>query len=258
MKKLLLTLLIAFAVATPAHAKMNVVATLPWIGDLASELGKDKINVKVLVKPSQDPHYVEAKPSMILAARKADIIMYDGLDLEIGYLPLILESSRNPKLMPGKTGNFDCSQFVKVIEKQTTVDRSMGDVHPLGNPHYHFSPSNVLRVADGMARLLAEADLLRGIGIRRVVLRVVVTSVDLDPRPLRDRDRFLAAVARLPVEVVPGHVEEDLLGTVGKERHVLEGLPAHVRVREDAVELDVAVDGHLGVHARVRIVRLDV
>jgi zinc/manganese transport system substrate-binding protein len=101
---------------------------------------------------------IEAKPTMILAARKADIIMYDGLDLEIGYLPLIIESSKNPKLMPGKIGNFDCSQFVTVVEKPTTVDRSMGDVHPLGNPHYHYSPSNVLLVAEGMSRLLADAD----------------------------------------------------------------------------------------------------
>ncbi len=158
MRKILLTILTLFAFATPAFAAVNIVATLPWIGSLAQELGKDKVSVTVLVKPSQDPHTIEAKPSMILAARKADIIMYDGLDLEIGYLPLIIESSRNPKLMPGKEGNFDCSQFVRVIEKPSTVDRSMGDVHPLGNPHYHFSPANVLRVAEGMARLLASED----------------------------------------------------------------------------------------------------
>ena len=149
---------LSLTLTTPAFAGLNVVATLPWIGSLAHELGKNKINVTVLVKPSQDPHTIEAKPSMILAARKADIIMYDGLDLEIGYLPLIIESSKNPKLMPGQIGNFDCSQFVRVIEKPTTVDRSMGDVHPLGNPHYHFSPTNVLHVAEGMSRLLAEAD----------------------------------------------------------------------------------------------------
>jgi zinc/manganese transport system substrate-binding protein len=118
----------------------------------------DKINVTVLAKPGQDAHVLEAKPSMILAARKADIIMYDGLDLEIGYLPLIIESSKNPKLMPGQPGNFDCSQFITVLEKPSTVDRSMGDVHPLGNPHYHFSPSRVLRVAEGMAKLFANAD----------------------------------------------------------------------------------------------------
>jgi len=158
MKKTFLAFLLSLIIASPAFAGMNVVATLPWIGSVARELGKEKVNVTVLVKPSQDAHMIEAKPSMILAARKAEIIMYDGLDLEIGYLPLIIESSKNPKLMPGKNGNFDCSQFVAVVEKPTTVDRSMGDVHPLGNPHYHYSPSNILRVAEGMARLLTEAD----------------------------------------------------------------------------------------------------
>jgi zinc/manganese transport system substrate-binding protein len=153
---LYLVLLLAFT--SPAFAGINVVATLPWIGSLAKEIGKDKIEVTTLVKSNQDAHMIEAKPSMILAARKADIIMYDGLDLEIGYLPLIIESSKNPALMPGKIGNFDCSQFVTVLEKPTTVDRSMGDVHPLGNPHYHLSPSNVLRIAEGMSRLLAETD----------------------------------------------------------------------------------------------------
>ena len=150
MKKLLFSLLLVVTLSTPAYAKLNVVATLPSIGNLASELGKDKINVKVLVKPSQDPHYIEAKPSMIVATRNADVLMYNGLDLEIGYLPLLIESSRNPGIQPGQPGNFDCSRFVNVIEKQPTADRSMGDVHPLGNPHYHFSPSNVLRVASGM------------------------------------------------------------------------------------------------------------
>jgi zinc/manganese transport system substrate-binding protein len=158
MRKIFLSIALLLTLTTPAFAGLNVLATLPWIGSAAKEIGKDKINVSVLAKPSQDAHFLEAKPSMILAARKADIIMYDGLDLEIGYLPLIIESSKNPKLMPGQQGNFDCSQFITVLEKPTTVDRSMGDVHPLGNPHYHFSPSRVLRVAEGIARLLADAD----------------------------------------------------------------------------------------------------
>ncbi len=158
MKKIIITLLFSLLVSTPAFAKINIVATRPWIGSVVKEIGKDKVNVTVLAKPNQDAHYLEAKPSMILAARKADMIMYDGLDLEIGYLPLVIESSRNPKIMPGRPGNFDCSRFVAVLEKQGTVDRSLGDVHPLGNPHYHFSPSNVLKVAQGMAQALAEAD----------------------------------------------------------------------------------------------------
>jgi zinc/manganese transport system substrate-binding protein len=95
---------------------------------------------------------------MILVARNADMLIYNGLDLEIGYLPLLIESSRNPRIQPGKTGNLDCSQFINVIEKPETVDRSMGDVHPLGNPHYHFSPSNILRVIRGMAQELSKID----------------------------------------------------------------------------------------------------
>src|SRR5574341_1977686 len=117
MRKIFLSFILLSILATPAFAGMNVVATLPWIGSLARELGKDRINVTVLVKPSLDPHMLEAKPSMILAARKADIIMYNGLDLEIGYLPRSLESSKNPRLMPVKIDNFDCSQFVSVVEK---------------------------------------------------------------------------------------------------------------------------------------------
>jgi zinc/manganese transport system substrate-binding protein len=144
--------------ASPAMAKLNVVATLPWIGSLAGDMGKDKINVTTLVKPNQDPHYVEAKPSMILEVRRADLLLFNGLELEIGYLPVLVESSRNPKIQPRTPGYFDCSQFVEVIEKPEAVNRSMGDVHPLGNPHYHLSPKNILRVAGGITEILASAD----------------------------------------------------------------------------------------------------
>jgi zinc/manganese transport system substrate-binding protein len=158
MKKIIMTILIMLTFSTPALAKVNIVATLPWIGSLANEIGKDKVAVKVLVKPSQDPHQIEAKPSMILAVRSADILIYNGLDLEIGYLPLLIESSRNPKIQPGQAGNLDCSQFIKVIEKHETVDRSMGDVHPLGNPHYHLSAQNILGVARGITQVLSGLD----------------------------------------------------------------------------------------------------
>jgi zinc/manganese transport system substrate-binding protein len=144
--------------AGPAFSKLNVVATLPWIGSIASEVGREKITVTTLVKPSLDPHQIEAKPSMILAARKADIIMYNGLDLEAGYLPLLVESSKNPRIQPGRPGNLDCSRFVSVIERQPGADRSMGDVHPLGNPHYHLSPRNMSSVADGIAGALSYVD----------------------------------------------------------------------------------------------------
>lgn len=157
-KRIFFTILMLLTFVTPALAGINAVVTLPWIGSIAREIGKDKINVIVLVKPNHDPHFVEAKPSMILAASKADIIMYNGLDMEAAYLPLIITSSRNSKIQPGQKGNLDCGQFVNAMERAVSVDRSQGDVHPLGNPHYHLSPSNMARVAEGMTDALAAID----------------------------------------------------------------------------------------------------
>lgn len=158
LKKTSLWVLCALFFAAPAGAGLNIATTLPWIGSIASEIGKDKVSVSSFVKPSQDPHFVEAKPSMILAVRKADILMYNGMDLEIGYLPVLVESSKNPKIQPGNPGNFDCSKFIEPIEVPTSIDRSMGDVHPQGNPHYQLSPKNVRRVAEGIAGILARND----------------------------------------------------------------------------------------------------
>jgi len=158
MKKIAMIVFLLTLLATSAFAKVNVAATLPFIGSLAKEIGGDRIEVTSLIKPNQDPHYVEAKPSMILAARKADILMYNGLDLEIGYLPVIIESSKNPNIQPGKPGNLDCSRYVTSIEKLSSADRSMGDVHPLGNPHYLNSPRNIARVVEGMAEALSALD----------------------------------------------------------------------------------------------------
>ena len=158
MRKTAIVLIAFLLSATPAFAKVKVVATLPWIGSVADEIGKEQVEITTLVKPNQDPHMVEARPSMILATRKADILMYNGLDLEIGYLPVLIESSRNPNIQPGKPGNFDGSHFVTVLEKPVSVDRSMGDVHPLGNPHYHYSPARILSVAEGMANALSTID----------------------------------------------------------------------------------------------------
>lgn len=158
MKNIMLTILLFGLLCSTAFAKLTVVATLPWVASIAEAIGKDKLEIVTLVKPNQDPHMIEAKPSMILAARKADILMYNGLDLEIGYLPVLMESSRNQRIQPGRLGNLDCSQFVSVIEKPAAVDRSLGDVHPLGNPHYHLSPRNIGAIADGMAKRLSELD----------------------------------------------------------------------------------------------------
>ncbi len=158
----LLCILSLLLLAGPVYAKVNIVATLPWIGSLAKDIGRDRVEVSVLVRPSHDPHYVEARPSMILALRKTHILLYNGLDLEAGYLQVLVESSRNPRVQPGMPGNVDCSRFIEAIGKEENVDRAMGDIHPLGNPHYHFSPDNILRVAEGIATALAGIDVQNG------------------------------------------------------------------------------------------------
>jgi zinc/manganese transport system substrate-binding protein len=153
-----MTFIVFTLFSAPAHATVKVVATLPWIGNLAKEIGKDKVDVTTLVKISQDPHSIEAKPSMIAAARRADILMYNGLDLEVGYLPILMESAKNPTINPGNAGNLNCSVYVNVLEKPTAPCRCNGDVHPMGNPHYHLSPANIKRVASGMGERLAKID----------------------------------------------------------------------------------------------------
>jgi len=145
-------------VATPAFAELNIVATLPWIGSVARDIGKDKVSVKVLVRSSLDPHFIEPKPSMLLAVRRADILIYNGLGLEAGYLPVLVESSRNRLVATGRPGNIDASKFIEVIGLTGKADRSMGDLHSGGNPHYHFSPGNILRVAEGLSAAFALAD----------------------------------------------------------------------------------------------------
>ncbi|MFZ4857670.1 MAG: metal ABC transporter substrate-binding protein [Desulfuromonadaceae bacterium] len=157
MRKTIITFCILL-LAGPACAAVKVVATLPWIGSLAKEIGKDNVTVTTLVKVSQDPHSIEAKPSMIAAARRADIFMYNGLDLEIGYLPILMEASKNPKIHPGNVGNLNCSVFATPLEIPTSAGRENGDVHPLGNPHYHLSPANMKKVASGMGERLAKID----------------------------------------------------------------------------------------------------
>ncbi len=156
--RILLWVVCFLAFASPAFAELNVVATLPWIGSLASDIGGDKVKVTTLVKANRDPHEVVAKPSMILQARRADILMFNGLELEGGFLSILVESSRNPKIQPGIAGNFDCSRFVEVIDQPVIIDRSMGDVHPLGNPYYHLSPRNISKVVEGITERLSRVD----------------------------------------------------------------------------------------------------
>jgi zinc/manganese transport system substrate-binding protein len=142
----------------PALAALNVFATVPEWGALAQELGGDKVNVYVATSALQDPHRVEAKPSLIARARSADLVVATGAELEIGWLPLVTQQAGNPKIRPGKPGYFEAAGYVAMLEKPTRLDRADGDVHPGGNPHIQTDPRNVLRVAQPLAARLAELD----------------------------------------------------------------------------------------------------
>jgi len=153
-------LLLAIVLPTAAQAKkLNVVTATTDMAALTQEVGGDKVNVDAIAKGYQDPHFVEAKPSFLLKLRQADLLVVVGLQLEIGWLPPLITQSGNPRIQVGAPGYLDASQFAEVMEvPQGTVTRAMGDVHPLGNPHYWLDPDNGRRIARGLASKLADMD----------------------------------------------------------------------------------------------------
>jgi len=142
----------------PAFAALNVFATVPEWGALVEELGGDKVKVYTATNALQDPHHVEAKPSLIARARNADLIVATGAELEIGWLPLVTQQAGNPKVQPGKPGYFEAAPFVALLDKPVRLDRAEGDVHPGGDPHIQTDPRNIARVATPLAARLAELD----------------------------------------------------------------------------------------------------
>jgi zinc/manganese transport system substrate-binding protein len=142
-----------------AAKKLNVITATTDLASLAQEVGGDKINVEAIARGYQDPHFVEAKPSFLLKLRQADLLVVVGLQLEIGWLPPLITQSGNSRIQVGANGYLDASQFAEILEiPQGSITRAMGDVHPLGNPHYWLDPDNGRRVAKGIAAKLGEMD----------------------------------------------------------------------------------------------------
>jgi ABC-type Zn uptake system ZnuABC Zn-binding protein ZnuA len=150
----------AFFLPNVAEAKkLNVVTATTDMAALAQEVGGDRIQVESIARGYQDPHFVEAKPSFLLKLRNADLLIVVGLQLEIGWLPPLINQSGNPKIQVGALGYLDASQFAEILDIPTgTVTRAMGDVHPLGNPHYWLDPDNGRRIARGIASKLGDLD----------------------------------------------------------------------------------------------------
>jgi zinc/manganese transport system substrate-binding protein len=140
-----------------AQGKLNVVTSTEDLASIAREVGGDKVSVTALARGYQDPHFVEPKPSFILSMNRADLYIAVGRELEIGWLPPLLTSSRNAKIQPGAAGYLDASQNVRILEIPTgQITRAMGDVHPLGNPHYWLEPGNGRLIAQAIRNKLTE------------------------------------------------------------------------------------------------------
>lgn len=142
-----------------AHAKINIVATTPDLGAIAQEIGKNKVEVTSIAKPTEDPHFVDAKPSYIVKLNKADILIDGGLQLEMGWLPNLVVGARNRKILTGNPGYFVASAGINILDiPDPSVTRAMGDIHPFGNPHFMLDPLNGKIVAAHICDRLCQID----------------------------------------------------------------------------------------------------
>jgi zinc/manganese transport system substrate-binding protein len=155
---LMLAALPWLAIALPAQAALRVFACEPEWGALAQALGGNLVDVSVATTALQDPHQIQARPSLIARMRNADLAVCTGAELEAGWLPILLQQSGNPKVQPGQNGYFEAARSVRMLEIPASVDRSQGDVHAAGNPHIQFDPRNIAAVANALGAKLQQVD----------------------------------------------------------------------------------------------------
>ncbi|ANX05307.1 metal ABC transporter substrate-binding protein [Immundisolibacter cernigliae] len=163
MKSLFVFVLTAFFLAAPAaNAALNVLTCEPEWAALTQELAGDLAQVSSATTALQDPHRIQARPSLLAKARRADLLICTGAELEMGWLPLLQREAGNARIQPGQPGYFEAARFARIIERPTALDRAQGDVHASGNPHLHLDPRNIARVADGLTKRLADLDPVNG------------------------------------------------------------------------------------------------
>jgi zinc/manganese transport system substrate-binding protein len=197
----IVSLCLAFAaavVAVPAHAALEVLACEPEWAALATEIGGNLVAAESATTPQQDPHYIQARPSLIAKVRRAALVVCTGADLEVGWLPLLLRQAGNGAVQPGQLGNLDASQFVEMLDKPSSVDRSLGDVHPYGNPHIETDPRNIGKVAAALADRLAMLDAANAASYRQ-------RYEDFAKRWAAAVERWTAAVAPLKGKAIVTH-----------------------------------------------------
>jgi zinc/manganese transport system substrate-binding protein len=173
----------------PVLADLSVFATVPEWGALVQELGGDKVKVYTATNALQDPHHVEARPSLIARARSADLVVATGAELEVGWLPLVLQQAANAKVQPGRSGYIEMASLVPLLGKPARLDRAEGDVHPQGDPHIQGDPRNIARVAGPLSARMAELD--------------PANAALYQSRLKQFSERWTAAVARWEREAAP-------------------------------------------------------
>ena len=157
MIRLTMVLLLA-ALSFSASAALQVFATVPEWAALVREIGGDKVSVFTATTALQDPHRIEARPSLLAKARRAQLVVATGADLEMGWLPLVVRDSRNAEIQPGQPGYFEAARYVTLLDVPTVLDRSLGDVHAAGNPHIQLDPRNLFRIGEALAARMGELD----------------------------------------------------------------------------------------------------
>jgi zinc/manganese transport system substrate-binding protein len=147
-----------FGSALPAAAALKVVATTSEYGALATQIGGARVSVTTIAKPTEDPHFVDARPSQIVALSRADVLIEGGAELEVGWLPPLLEGARNAKILAGAPGHVVASEGIQLLDIPLAADRSQGDTHVAGNPHFMLDPLNAKVVAEHIARVFSALD----------------------------------------------------------------------------------------------------
>jgi zinc/manganese transport system substrate-binding protein len=159
MRAIILPIVIAVVFAAgPARAELSIMACEPEWAALAEVLGGPLVEAESATTPTQDPHYIQARPSLIAKVRRADLVICTGADLEIGWLPLLLRQAGNGEVQPGQPGYMSASDYVELLDKPAIVDRSLGDIHPYGNPHVQTDPRNIGKVAAALLDRLITLD----------------------------------------------------------------------------------------------------
>ena len=194
----LIPLLAFIVLASPARAAVEILTCEPEWAALAKELGGALVNVESATTPAQDPHYIQARPSLIAKMRRAALVACTGADLEVGWLPLLLRQAGNAAVQPGQPGYFLAADYVEMLDKPASVDRALGDVHPYGNPHVQTDPRNIGKIAAALADRLARLDAANA-GTYRARFE------DFDRRWQAAVERWTAAVAPLNGKEVVTH-----------------------------------------------------